>query len=130
MQIHGREIGFRRTVLGNCEIAEICPNRDINKFNDLVNGDYITTQKAAASFMVALSKGYEMNRAFEEPGYQPRPLTVEELMLLDNEIFNELFVIAISRFADDGKTTVEAEPIPVKKTENTDDKQDKKSSSI
>lgn len=109
MKVHGREIRFMRTVWGNCEIAERCPDKDINRFDELMKGDYITSQKAAAGFMAVMSEGYEMHRAYEEPGYEKRPLTQAEAMLLDDETFAALFAEAVSAFAADGKATVEAE---------------------
>ncbi len=108
MVIHGRDIKFRRTVLGNCKIADICPKRDINRFGELINSDYATSQKGAASFMAALSEGYEMNQRFEDPSYEMRPLTVEEAMLLDGDVFNDLFMEALEAFTGD-KPTIEAE---------------------
>lgn len=119
MEIHGRDVNFRRTVLGNCEIAEMCPKKDINKFEELLKSDYATAQNAAAKFIVALSKGYEMNQRFENPGYEMHPLTVDELMLLDNDEFNDLFEAALHAFANDGKTTVDAEA-PKRKNEAGD----------
>lgn len=109
MIIHGREVKFRRTVLGNCEIAEICPDKDINKLIDLISGDFVTAQTAAAVVIAALSKGYEMARHFEDPSYVMHPCTQEEAMLLDSEEFNTLFSEALDAFTADGKTTVEAE---------------------
>ena len=109
MEIHGREIHFRRSVEANCNIAEICPDKDPNKFNDLINGPYIEAQKSAAVFMSELSKAYEKEQKYNEPGYVENPLTFDEALLLDNDVFNDLFMEAIDVFADDGKTTVEAE---------------------
>lgn len=113
MILHGREVKFRRTVLGNCEIAEMSPKKDINRFDELLKGDYMTSQNAAAKFMVALSKGYEMNQRFENPDYEMNPLTVEEALLLDGDDFNELFTEALTAFTGD-KPTVEAEPVKEK----------------
>lgn len=109
MEIHGREIKFRRTVLANCEIAEVCPDGDINKIDGLLHAKYATAQKAAATIMSALSKGYEMEQKFNDPSYEMHPLTVDEVLLLDNDEFNALFVEALNVWADDGKVTVEAE---------------------
>lgn len=109
MIINGREIKFRRTVLGNCEIAEICPDKDINKFNDLLGGDYPTSQRAAAKFIAALSKGHEMWRKLEEPGTEARPITEEEALLLGDDDFGALFIAALNAFQGDGETTVETE---------------------
>ena len=109
MEIHGRKIHFRRTVLANCEIAEACPDGDINRFNELLQGSYSVAQKAAALFMSVLSKGYEMEQKFNDPAYIERPLTEAECLLLDNDDFNNLFAEAMSVFTDDGKVTVETE---------------------
>ena len=109
MIIHGREVRFRRTVLGNCEIAEVCPGKDISRFGEVVQEGYSSAQKAAAVFVVAMSKGWEMNQKYENPGYEMRPLTTEEVMLLGDEEFAALFQEAFDAFGADGKTTVEAE---------------------
>lgn len=114
MEIHGREVRFRRTVLGNCKIADNSPGGDINRFNELLTGDYATAQRAAAVFMAAMSEGYEMARQYDEPGYTMRPLSVDEALILDTDEFNALFAEAMGAFAADGETTVETEP--VKKT--------------
>lgn len=109
MEIHGREIHFRRTVLANCEIAEACPEGDINKLDAVLHDKYAVAQKTAAVVMAALSKGYEMEQHFNDPSYKMRPLTVDEALLMDNDDFNALFVEALNVWADDGKTTIETE---------------------
>lgn len=113
MEIHGREIKFRRTVLGNCKIAEMSPKKDINRFDELLNSDYATSQQAAAKFMAALSEGHEMNQRFENPDYEMHPLTTEEALLLDGDVFNDLFTEALAAFAGD-TPTVETEPVKEK----------------
>lgn len=116
MVVFGKEVNFRRSVQANCEIADICPDGDINKFNELINGNYPTAQKAAATFIVALNRAYEDYANYIDPAHEPDPVSIREIMMLDNEQFNDLFMEALKVFADDGKTTVETEP--VKKTEN------------
>ena len=116
MVVFGKEVNFRRSVQANYEIAEICPDGDINKFNVLINGPYKTAQTAAARFMAAMSRAYEDYANFTDPEHKPDPVTERELMMLDGDEFNDLFLQALNVFADDGKTTVETEP--VKKTEN------------
>lgn len=110
MEIRGREIGFRRTVLATCELADISPNKDVNKFDKLLNSkEYAVQQKAAAAFIVALSKGFEMARTFDEPGYKANPLTVDEVLCLDDETFTALFVEALKVWTGDATLTVETE---------------------
>lgn len=110
MEIHGREIGFCGNVLATCELAEISPNKDINQFDKLLNSkEYAVQQKAAAAFIVALSKGYEMARTFDEPGYKANPLTTDEVLCLDNETFTALFIEALKVWTNDATLTVETE---------------------
>lgn len=118
MVVLGKDIKFRRSVQANCEIADICPDKDINKFNELINGNYPTAQKAAATFVVALNRAYEDYANYIDPAHEPDPVSIREIMMLDNEQFNDLFMEALKVFADDGKTTVETEPL--KKTESVE----------
>lgn len=111
MIINGREVRFRRTVWGNCQLADMCPKKDINKLGALLQGDYATSQRTAARMIAVLSEGYERAHKFSDPGYEPHPLTEDEALMLDDETFSALFQEAIDAFQNDGKTTVEAEPV-------------------
>lgn len=109
MVIHGREIGFLRTVKTTCDLAEICPDKDLEKLEVLLNSDVATAQKTAASMMQFLSEGYEMSRHFEDPSYEPRPLTQDEILFLDEKTYAELFKQAVDAFREGAATTVEVE---------------------
>lgn len=117
MIINGREIRFRRSVLANCEISEASPEGDVNRLlkEQLMGGTYAVSQKAAATIITALSKGYEFAQAAKDQKYKPRPLNMNEVLSLQEKEFNELFDEAMRVFYNDGKISVEAEP--VKKTE-------------
>ena len=117
MQIHGREIGFRRSVLATCRIAEICPGKDLNKLGDLLGGDIVTALETAVTFVCALNEAYEQHRKLEEPGYIPNPLTKEELLDDTEDTLMALVMDAVSVFQADGQTTVETE---VPKGKNAD----------
>jgi hypothetical protein len=117
MLVHGREIKFKRTVQATCEIAEICPDGDINKFVELSDLGYSTSQKAAAVLVCALARGYELSRKYEEPGYVPQELTVEEVLSLDIPEYMALVDEAVEVFKQDAKTTVETEPVKGKNAE-------------
>lgn len=111
MDIHGRNIGFLRTVLATCEIADLSPDGDVNRFDSLLQSPkYAVTQRAAAGFIAALSKGYEMAKAFDDPKYSPKPLSVNEALNLDENTFNELFMEALTAWTGE-KPTVEAEEV-------------------
>ena len=117
MIIHGREIGFLRTVKTTCDLAEMCPKNDITKLQTLFDGNDVSkTQKASARFISIMSDGYEMRKAYDTPGYEPKPLTVDEILYLSEEEFRSLFMAAVDAFKEGGAVTVEAEPVKQKKT--------------
>ena len=80
MELNGREVGFRRSILATTKIAEACPNHDISKLGDALGGDIVTGMETAIAFVCALSEAWELHRKREEPGYIPNPVTREELL--------------------------------------------------
>lgn len=123
MNVNGREVRFMRTVMANCEIAQICKNHDLAKFDELLtSGDTIVSVNAQATFIVAMAKGWEMHEKFENPDYVMNVVTSDELMMLDPEDFSNLFTEAINAFAGDGAVTVEAEEVKTKKEETVDER--------
>lgn len=106
MQLFGREIKFMRTVASNCEIADMCPDGDINKAGTLFEGSYQRSQNTAAKFICIMNKGYEMNRHFSEPDYEPKPLTADEVLYLPDDVFNALFTEALEAYSGE-KATIE-----------------------
>ena len=83
MLIHGKERGFALTIGATIEIAEFCPNGDISRIADAITkGGYARQMTNICKLIVALNKGYEERRAFEEAGYTPDPLTENEVRTL------------------------------------------------
>lgn len=116
MEINGRTVNLRRTVKTNCILAERAPGKDIRRYPELWAADnYTDSQLSAAFFIYALSEGYEAWKSFQEKDYEPHPLTVDELMSLDEDVFTELFKEALEVYTADGKTTVETQPKRSKK---------------
>lgn len=110
MQVYGREVGFRFTVGASAQISDLCPEGDIQRLGELLDGQYGQVSRDTAAIIVALSQGHEQARRFEDPAYKPRPLSVEEVMSLRPAEFMELQKAALSAWAADKSTTVEAEP--------------------
>lgn len=109
MKIHGREVGFLLTVGASAEIAKLCPKNDISRLGELFGDDYVASIDVVSKIVVALNKGHEMAKSFETQGYQPRPLTHEELMTLTTPQLMELQREAMAAFKTDSETTVEVE---------------------
>lgn len=120
MQVYGREVDFRFTVGASAQISDLCPDGDIERLGELLNGSYGQVSRDTAAIIVALSDGYEQNQRFEDPAYKPRPLSVEEIMSLRPAEFMELQQAALAAWVEDKKPTVEVEP---EKKENGKDKE-------
>lgn len=114
MVINGREIKFLRTVLATCKVAEICKDGNIENAGTLFEGRYQDSQKTTAKFIAIMNEGYEMNKKFEEPGYEPRPLTAEEALNLTEKDFDKCFREAVEAYTGE-KITVQSEPVKGKK---------------
>lgn len=110
MQIYGREVGFRFTVGASAKISDLCPDGDITRLGEVLDGQYGQITRDTAAIMVALSEGYEQARSFEVPGYKPQPLTMEEVLTLRMGEFAQLQQAALTAWAEDSKPTVEVEP--------------------
>lgn len=110
MQIYGREVGFRFTVGASAKISDLCPDGDITRLGEVLEGQYGQITRDTAAIMVALSEGYEQARSFEAPGYKPQPLTMEEVLTLRMGEFAQLQQAALTAWAEDSKPTVEVEP--------------------
>lgn len=106
--------------MATCKIAELCKDGDIKNAATLFEGSYQDSQKTAATFMAIMSDGFEQNKKFREPGYEPRPLVAEEAMCLTEEDFSQLFKEAVEAYSGE-KPTVETEPPKKqKKTKTTE----------
>lgn len=110
MQVHGREVGFRFTVGASAKISDLCPDGNINRLGEALEGHYGKVARDSAAIIAALSEGHEQARSFEEPGYKPRPLTAEEVMTLRMDEFSRLQQAALAAWMEDSKPTVEVEP--------------------
>lgn len=113
MKINGREVKFCRTVEVNCKIADLCTDGNIDNISTLLDGKYQDSQRTSAKFISIMSEGYEKKKKFQEPGYEPHPLTFEETMTLEDEEFRQAFREAIEAWSGE-KITVDT--VPVKKT--------------
>lgn len=110
MQVHGREVGFRFTVGASAKISDLCPDGDISRLGEVLEGQYGKVARDSAAIIAALSEGHEQAYCFEEPGYKPRPLTVEEIMTLRMDEFSRLQQAALAAWMEDSRPTVKVEP--------------------
>ena len=84
MEINGRDVRFFRSVLANCEIADASPDGDVNRLlkEQLTEGNYATSQRAAVVIIMAMSRGYETAQHVKNQAYKPRPITYNSLYIV------------------------------------------------
>lgn len=118
MQVHGREVGFRFTVGASAKISDLCPDGDITRLGEVLEGSYGKVVRDTAAIIVAMSEGYAAALAFETFGRAdiggdwrpPRPLTMDEVLSLRESEFIQLQQAALAAWAEDGRPTVEVAP--------------------
>lgn len=115
MKIRGREIRFLRTVKAACDIADLCPDKDLNKISALFTGATSDVTRNGAKLIAFMNEGYEMNKHFDDPSYKPNPISAEEVLYLDDTTYQQLLSEMMSAFMGDVPTVEAEEP---KKNEN------------
>lgn len=115
MIIRGRDVKFLRTVKTACELAKMCPGGDLANLDALFTGGVAEINENGAKIIHLMAEGYEMNKHFDDPSYKPNPISVEEILYLDDATYVELFNEMMEAFQGD-KRTVETEE--TKKNEN------------
>lgn len=110
MIIHGKERNFLLTVGASAEIADLCPDGDIARMGEMMeNASYSQNLKIIIRLAVAMNKGYEEDKEFNEAGYVPDILTERELLALKPSELATLQEEVVTAFAGDVKPTVEVE---------------------
>lgn len=110
MKIFGHEYGFMLTVGASEEISGLCPGGDLSRLGEVLQGTYSQTIGTVTTMITAMSRAYDLNKAFEgEPQDHPE-LTAEMLKALPQDKFLEVQNEAMAAFRNDTKPTVEVEP--------------------
>lgn len=120
MKIFGEEYGFALTVGASAEIADLCPDGDLSRIAEVLEGSFSKTVKFTASFISAMAKGYDDEKRYNGEEITHRPLTVDMVLALPSDVFKEVQDAALAAFRGDMKTTVEV--APPKKEENRQEK--------
>lgn len=108
MNVFGREVRFLRTVEANFKLDEISPDGDMNKLGSMLdNASVSKVLETEAKMIVILNEAYEKRQKFIDPSYESKPITMEEIMMLNDEEFSKLSSECLAAMA--GKQTVELE---------------------
>lgn len=115
MKIHGREITFKRTVWADCELNKYV-NGSMEKLEELLQADYVTSQLTSAQIIEILSKAAEMAKKYDDPNYEPNPLTTDEALTLTGEEFRQAFSEALKAWSGEQPTVIAVPKKTGKKT--------------
>lgn len=115
MKVRGRDINFLRTVKTTVDLADLCPDRDLSKIDIIFQENVADAQLNAAKLIHIMAEGYEMNKHFDDPSYEPNVISVDEILYLDNDTFNKLLEKAMHAFEKGVDRLVETEPEKGKK---------------
>lgn len=118
MVIFGEEYGFMLTVGASAAIADLCPDGDLNRMGDVLQGKFSDTIFFTAHFIEAMAKGFDDAKRYAGEEITHKPLTAEMVMALPSDVFKEVQSAALASFRGDTKTTVEV--APSKKKENSE----------
>jgi hypothetical protein len=113
MELNGREVGFKYSMRAAKMFADFCPERNFSRIGEALSGQYGNLIDNQAAFIVALNTAYCRSADHRDEGLQM--ITTEELLDLDQEEFQKLFLAAAECMTRDRKTHVETKPAPRKK---------------
>jgi len=111
MIIHGREIHFLLTVGATRKISRLCPDNDVQNIGLIFEAK--DTEKiidTIAELSAAMSEGYESQQKYLHPGYEPNPLTKDEVYTLTIQELTDLQDELMGEIGNSMKVSVEAEP--------------------
>lgn len=110
MNIFGNEYGFMLTVGASEEVSELCPNGDLSRLGEVLQGSYKSTIDTVTKMVIAMAKAYDNYMAFEGHPVDHPALTAEMLKALPQDKFIAVQNEAMAAFRGDTATTVEVEP--------------------
>lgn len=108
MKIHGKEIGFALTIGASVEIAKMCPNGDIRKIGELLDGnDYTKTVEVSTKLIKLMNDGFCGIERIN--GRTAEPLTEEEILLFTPKELHDVTAEVMKTFVGDTHGEVETE---------------------
>lgn len=113
MTLNGREVGFLYSMRAAKMFADFCPERDFSRISDALTGKYGNIIENQARFIIALSTAYCRSADHRDEGQEP--ITMDELLDLDQEMFQALFLAAAEAMSAGNQTHIETKPAPRKK---------------
>lgn len=117
MKINGRERHFELNVQAHKEIAEQLPGKDFSALGEMYKGGSMQIVDTDIMVAIALNRGYEDHRHFEDPSYTPVYLTEDDFRFLPVETITALEQELLAIITADKEQEIETEAPKAKKAE-------------
>lgn len=114
MELNGREVGFTYNVLASLKVAKLCPDGKLENIEHLFGGTYDEDIQNTSRFMIALNEGWIAVEKSQNPEFDVKPLTVDELMLLTSADYLVFQQEAIKAYNAGNKRSVHTKPVQTK----------------
>lgn len=114
MYLHGREIKFKFTIAASIEVSKMCKDGKLENIASIFEGTYEEVAHNNNMFIIALHKGYIDSMKFEDPKFDEKVITEEELLMMNNQDYSKLQDEAYAAYYGDSKRNVDTEPVKVK----------------
>lgn len=119
MIIHGKEYHFLLTVGTTKAISRLCPDNNIANIGMIFEGK--STDKmidTIAELAAAMSEGYEAQQKYLIEGYEPHPISKDEILTLTIQELENLQKEVMEEIGAGMQTEIEAEPEKIKGKKN------------
>lgn len=118
MVIFGEEYGFLLTIGASAAVAELCPDGDLSRINEVLDENKVgQVINFTAHLCEAMAKGFDDEKRFSGEQVTHRPLTAEMVLALSRDDFKDVQAAAIAAFKASTATTVELAPSKKKESQ-------------
>lgn len=121
MELNNRIVKFTYNMRAAKMFADFCPDRDISRIAEALSGKYGNIIENQSHFIIALNLGYCKSRDHKDEDLEP--ITMDELLDLEQDEFQKVFLEAAKCMQDDKQTKMQTKPAPRKKVNPQQEKQ-------
>jgi hypothetical protein len=114
MELNGREVGFTYNILASLKVAKLCPDGKLENIEQLFGGTYDDDVSNTSKFMIALNAGWIASMKAQDPEFDVKPLTEDELMLLTSADYLAFQQEALKAYNAGNKRSVHTKPVQTK----------------
>ncbi len=117
MIIRGKERHFEFNVQSHEEVSKMCRDNNIANIGELYQNS-LDSVNNIIKLAIALNRGYEDHKAYDEPGYTPEYLSEDDFKFMLYPEIRKLETILNQTMIDGRATEIETAPVIDKSSKN------------